>query len=128
MAGRMKMSRIRYLLDEHVSYHLKKAVKKHDADIVIRRIGEPCFPPLETLDPDILTWCETNQFSLVTNNRKTMPGHLKDHLAAGNHAPGIFILSSNLTMGETSYELALISIASDKDEFTDRLIYLPVSR
>ncbi|MDM8525395.1 hypothetical protein QUF80_18670, partial [Desulfococcaceae bacterium HSG8] len=31
---------------------------------------------------DILLWCETDNFSLVTNNRKTMPGHLKEHLGA----------------------------------------------
>ncbi len=121
------MNRIRYLLDEHVSYHLRKAVKNHDSDIVIRRIGESGVPTLGTLDPDILIWCETNNFALVTNNRKTMPMHLKDHLSDGNHVPGIFVLNSNLTMSETAYELALITGTSEPEEFTDQLIYLPIS-
>lgn len=96
------MNKIRYLLDEHVSYHLRKAVKRHDSDIVVRRVGETGVPSVGTLDPDILLWCEANNFSLVTNNRKTMPGHLKDHLSDGNHAPGIFVLNPNLTMGGNS--------------------------
>lgn len=121
------MNRIRYLLDEHVSEHLRKAVRKYDSDVIIRRIGETGVTAIGTSDPDILIWCETELFCLVTNNRKTMPGHLKEHLAEERHVPGIFVMNPNMTMSETAYELALIAGASEPAEFTDMLIYLPIT-
>jgi hypothetical protein len=56
-----------------------------------------------------------------------MPRHLHDHLAAGRHVPGIFILNPNMNMGETIEELTLIWGASEPDEYADQLNYLPIS-
>ncbi len=55
-----------------------------------------------------------------------MPVHLRDHLAAGLHVPGIFILNPGMTMGETVEELALIWDASEPEEYVDLLTYLPM--
>jgi hypothetical protein len=93
----------------------------------VRRIGDVGVPPMQTGDPDILLWCEAHDFSLVTNNRASMPVHLRDHLVAGRHVPGVFVLNPNMTMGETIDELILIWAASDSDEYIDQLRYLPVS-
>ncbi len=122
------MNKIRYLFDEHVSNNLRKAVRKYDNDLIIRRIGDSGVPAIGTSDPDILAWCETDHFCLVTNNRKTMPGHLKEHLAKERHVPGIFVMNPDMTMNETAYELALIAGASEPAEFTDMLIYLPITK
>ena len=64
---------------------------------------------------------------LVTNNRATMPVHLRDHLAAGRHIPGIFILNPGMSKGETIDDLTLIWAASEASEHVDRLSYLPLS-
>ncbi|MEH1806448.1 hypothetical protein [Nostoc sp.] len=37
----------------------------------------------------------------MTNNRKSMPGHLADHLASGRHIPGIFTIDANQSIGQT---------------------------
>jgi hypothetical protein len=79
------MSTIQYLLDEHVGTALLKMLKQQVPDIVAWRIGDPGTPMLGTADPDILKWCETHSFILITNNRATMPEHLKNHLASGRH-------------------------------------------
>ena len=73
--------------------------------MVVWRVDDPGAPPGETSDPVILTWCEENGFILVTNNRKSMPGHLQDHLALGRHSPGILELNPNRGIGETIDEL-----------------------
>ena len=121
------MSVFKYLLDEHVDPRLRKALKRRYPEIVVWRVGDIGAPALSSPDPDILTWCETNNFSLVTNNRASIPIHLRNHLAAGRHVPGIFILNPNLTMGQTADELALIWGAATPDEYADQLKYLPVS-
>ncbi|MCI0523631.1 MAG: DUF5615 family PIN-like protein [Acidobacteria bacterium] len=121
------MSEIKYLLDEHVNPRLRKALKRSAPDIVVWRVGDPGAPQLSAPDPEILLWCEERGFSLVTNNRESMPVHLQKHLAEGRHVPGIFTLNPNLTIGETAEELVLIWGASEAEEYADQLNYLPLS-
>lgn len=120
------MNSIQYLLDENVDDSLRKGLHLHWPEIVVWRIGDPTAPRIGTLDPEILLWCEAHNFSLVTNNRDSMPGHLQNHLAAGHHIPGIFTLNANMSIGETIEELALIWGASEPDEYADQINYLPV--
>jgi hypothetical protein len=121
------MSEIKYLLDEHVNPRLRKALKRLASDIVVWRVGDPGAPRLGTTDQKILLWCEKYCFSLVTNNRESMPIHLQEHLAAERHVPGIFTLNRNMTLVETADELILIWGASEAEEYIDQLYYLPLS-
>lgn len=121
------MSEIRFLLDEHVNPRLRRAIKRITPDIVVWRVGDPVAPALGTLDDEILRWCEAQNFSLVTNNRASMPVHLQDHLAAGHHVPGIFTLNPKMSDGETTEELTLIWGACAAEEFLDQIHYLPLS-
>jgi hypothetical protein len=121
------VSTIKYLLDEHIDPRLRRALIRLSPGIIVWRVGDPGTPALQTTDPDILSWCEKNTFSLITNNRASMPVHLRDHLAAGRHVPGIFILNPHMTMGETADELALIWGAAEPEEYADQLRFLPVS-
>ncbi len=122
------MSAIQYLLDEHVDPRLKTALKKIAPEIIVWRVGDPGAPALSAGDPDILVWCENNSFSLVTNNRASMPVHLQNHLAGGRHIPGIFILNLKLSVLETADELSLIWGASEAEEYADLIWYLPLSQ
>ena len=118
---------VAYLLDENVNPRLRRALKGRSPELVVWRAGDPGAPPLHTDDPTILKWCASNGFVLVTNNRTSMPLHLRDHLASGEHVPGIFILHPIMTLGETADELALVHEATDAAEYADRLHYLPLS-
>ncbi|MBP8253167.1 MAG: DUF5615 family PIN-like protein [Herpetosiphon sp.] len=64
---------IRYLLDENVHPLYRTKLLKRNPDIVVRMVGGIAAPPLQTLDPEILNWCEDHDFILITNNRKSMP-------------------------------------------------------
>jgi hypothetical protein len=113
------------LLDENVKRSLLIAPTEKAPHIVIRAIGDSNAPPLRTLDPEILQWCEANNFSLLTNNRASMPVHLQAHLAAGRDVPGIFILSRNMDINSTVDHLALIVGASEAEEYIDHIHFLP---
>jgi hypothetical protein len=117
----------KYLLDEHVNPVLRSVLHRQFTEMVVWMIGDPGAPARGTSDTEILSWCEANDFSLVTSNRTSMPVHLQEHLIAGRHIPGIFILNPNMTIGETVDELALIWWASEPDEYSDLVNYLPVS-
>lgn len=115
-----------YLLDEHMPPAYQSQMLRQEPDIIIWRIGSPGSPPAGTLDPEILVWCEEHNFVLVTNNRKSMPVHLKDHLAAGRHIPGIFTVDVNRDMARNLDNLLLAAFASIPGEYADRIIYLPL--
>jgi len=118
---------LKYLLDEHVSPAYRKQLLRREPGLMVHIVGDPGAPARGALDPDLLRWCEENDFVLVTNNRSSMPAHLAGHLVEGHHVPGIFILNPDLTFGETINELILLAIASVKDEFRDRISFLPYS-
>jgi hypothetical protein len=114
-----------YLLDENVDVAYRdQLIDRGSWSVSV--VGVQDAPPKRTTDPDILVWCESNGFMLVTNNRRTMPRHLADHLAAGRHVPGIVMLDDDLGIGGNIDELLLIAGASLSGEFRDRIIYLPI--
>ena len=114
-----------YLQDEHVPSYLKAEIARRERGLNVWRIGESGAPPLGTPDPQLLQWCETVGCILVTNNRRSMPVHLADHLSSGRHAPGIFILDAMMSVGDTADHLVLVAIASFPDEYRDGIWFLP---
>jgi hypothetical protein len=115
-----------YLLDAHVAWALLFGLRRREPGISVWRVGQAHMPPLDTPDPEILVWCETHGCILVTNNRKSMPGHLADHLRAGRHIPGIFTLNSSMSLGETIQNLIDAAQISLEDEYRDQIRHLPL--
>ncbi|WP_414562739.1 MULTISPECIES: hypothetical protein [unclassified Anabaena] len=100
---------LKYLIDENVAPIYTVQLRRLKPDLFVLAIGDLTTPQKETLDPEILLWCEANDFILVINHRKSMPVHLADHIAQNHHIPGIFILSPKLSVGENLEQLLLIT-------------------
>lgn len=118
---------IRYLMDENLDPLYKAQLLWKKSDLVVYAVGDPGSPPKGTLDPEILCWCEDNGFILVTNNRRSMPAHLGEHLAQERHIPGIITLNGEMSVGETIEELVLIAEVGTIGDYRDRIEYLPVT-
>ncbi|MBE9051498.1 DUF5615 family PIN-like protein [Nostocales cyanobacterium LEGE 11386] len=112
---------LKYLIDENVDPIYTVQLHRLKPDLFVLAIGDLTTPKKGTLDTEILLWCEENDFILVTNNRKSMPVHLADHIAQNHHIPGIFILSPKLSVGENLEQLLLIAEGSLDNEYQDRL-------
>ncbi|MEQ8956957.1 MAG: DUF5615 family PIN-like protein [Coleofasciculus sp. C2-GNP5-27] len=117
---------IKYLLDEHIPLVLRTQMLQRYPQLQVWVIGDPNAPPKGTRDADILAWCEDNRFILVTNNRKTMPIHLAEHLTENHHVPGIFIVNDDMTMGQIMEELMIVAEAAWEDEYQDRISFMPL--
>ncbi|GAC1394068.1 MAG: hypothetical protein NVSMB38_24920 [Ktedonobacteraceae bacterium] len=115
---------ISYLVDENLSPLYKRQLLKDNPGLQVFAVGDPGAPPKGALDPEILRWCEENRCILITNNRKSMPLHLRAHLAEEHHIPGIITLSESKSIGETIEELRLIAGAGIPDDYQDRITYL----
>jgi len=68
----------RLLLDEHVAQLYREQLRRRDPAPTVWQIGDEGAPPKGTLDPELLLWCEANDYSLVTSNRASMLRHLRD--------------------------------------------------
>ena len=120
------MIRYRYLLDENVTPILREALLRIEPEISVWRVGDPGVPRNGTPDPEILEWCAVQEFSLVTNNRRSMPGHLRDFIALGRTAPAIFVLNPALSLGQTATELHLIWAAAEPYEYENKINFMPI--
>lgn len=112
---------LKYLLDENVAPIYKVQLLQLNPELIVFIVGEPDVPPTGTLDPEILCWCEENNFILVTNNRTSMPVHLAEHIARDRHIPGILILDPDGGIGNNLEELLLIAEYSFEDEYQDQI-------
>lgn len=119
---------LKYLMDENVNPMYANQLRRQEPELVIMAVGEPNTPIQGTLDPEILCWCEENDFILVTNNRRSMPVHLGEHIELGRKMPGIFILNPNLSIGRNIDELILIAKGSFQDEYQNQIIHLPLTK
>ena len=117
---------IQYLFDENVEPAYVNQIRRCNPDLVVLAVGELTAPSKGTLDPEILIWCKIHNFILVTNNRRSMPVHLTEHLEQNSHIPGIFILNSKLSIGQNIELLLLIYEASFDNEYQDIIYNLPV--
>lgn len=120
------MSRIRFLLDENTPHAVGDQLRRHDPTIDVLAIGLPTAPAIGTPDPAILLWLEEHSYVPVTRNRRSMPGHLNDHIAAGHSVPGIIMIRPRVSFGEVIADLLLISESAQADEFTDQIVYVPL--
>jgi len=119
------MSQIRYLIDEDTPHAIRDGLLLRQPEIEIRVVGGEMAPPLGTKDPDILCWLEKEEFILISRNRRTMPMHLADHLERGRHQNGIILLRPKSSLGSIIDDLLLIWGAARRDEYRDRIVYIP---
>lgn len=120
------MTTIGFLLDEHIPLVIRERLKQSVPVMRVFVIGDDDAPSKGTPDSDLLTWIAMHNCLLVTNNRSTMPVHLREHLADGLHIPGIAQLPRRMNVGAILNDLLLIWELGQPDEFRDQIIYLPL--
>ncbi|MCB9432180.1 MAG: DUF5615 family PIN-like protein [Ardenticatenaceae bacterium] len=120
------MSDLCFLLDENLSPVIKRELLKVEPKMTILRVGDKGAPPLGTADEVILEWLQESGFILVTDNRKSMPEHLKNHYARGGHHHGILAVRRGSSLGRIIDELLLVWYASEATEYRDRIQFLPL--
>ncbi len=88
------------------------------------RVGDVPDLPLGSDDPAILRWAEREQRILVSFDKSSMSGHLAEHLAAGNHCSGIFMVLSDGKPVQVVEFLVLAAYASEPPEWRDWIKYV----
>jgi hypothetical protein len=120
---------LRYVLDEHLRGPLWRAIQWQNSSgaylLDVVRVGDAADLPLGTADPALLLWAERAQRILVTHDPDTMPMHLNDHLAAGHHSPGVFMIRPHSTLPQLVTFLRDAAYASEPADWQDRVQFIP---
>lgn len=123
------MRPLRFVSDENMRGLLLTAIHRHNvarpgAAIDVVQVGDPNSPPRQTPDPDVLIWAEEEDRLLVSWDKRTLPDHLRDHLAARRHSPGILIPPPRPPIPALIDALVLIAHASLPGEYRDQLTHI----
>ncbi len=119
------MDKPRFLFDECTDPDLIEALRRREPNVDIIRVNDSGAPPSGTPDPDLLLAAETLQRVLLTNDKRTMPGHLKDHYAAGHRTAGVMMLRPNISLARYMREILNHWATTSADDWIDRTVYIP---
>jgi len=105
---------------------VRNRLLQRERNIEALAVGDSAAPATGTPDAELLRWIEENGYILVSRNRRTLPRHLKEHVKAGHHVPGIFLLRRQYPVSQVIEDLLLIWESGDPKEYKGQLIYLPL--
>ena len=76
-------------------------------------------------DQDVLAVAARDGRVLVTHDQATMPRHFAE-FTRSQHSPGLIIVPQHLPLRDVADDLILIWTATETEEWTDRIAYLPI--
>jgi hypothetical protein len=76
-------------------------------------------------DPEVLKIAADSGRILVSQGRRTMPGHFARYTVAAR-SPGVILLREAIPIAIAIEELILIWSASEPEEWIDRLLWIPL--
>jgi len=78
-------------------------------------------------DPEVLALAAKQGRVLVTHDFQTMPRHFCDFLTAHGSSPGVFLVKQRTPIADVIEALVLVWVASDADDWKDRILEIPLS-
>ena len=76
-------------------------------------------------DQEVLAIAARDGRVLVTHDQATMPRHFGEFLRS-QRSPGLIVVPQHLPIGEVVDDLMLIWTATNAEEWTDRIAFLPI--
>jgi hypothetical protein len=120
---------LRYVLDENLRGPLWAALERANVRRVvpleIACVGDEPDLPLGASDAEILLWSDERGFVVVSCDVRTMPGHFAEHLGAGHHSPGVFLVALPCSIPEILEALFYYADASEENLWRDRILFVP---
>jgi Domain of unknown function (DUF5615) len=77
-------------------------------------------------DPELLAWAAEAGRIIITHDRKTMPVHAADRIAAGEKMMGVIVVPRRLPLSRAIDDLEVTVTCSLETEFDNIVRYLPL--
>jgi hypothetical protein len=114
---------IRFLSDEDFDGRIVRGLLRRMSDLNLVRVQDVGLQGAG--DEKLLEWTTDNNRILLTHDRRTVPRHVRDRIAAGLHVPGVLIVNDSASIGRCIDDLQLIAECSHEAEWHEQIIYLP---
>lgn len=114
---------IRFQADADLNQIIVSAVLRRVPAIDFRTAATAGLSGLK--DPEVLTVAASDSRILVTHDQATMPRHFGE-FSRSQRSPGLIVVPQHLPLGEVVDDLILIWTATQADEWTDRIVFLPI--
>jgi hypothetical protein len=115
--------RVRFQADTDLDGRVLRGLKRTAPEIDIRTAIEAGLEGLP--DFEVLRVAAEAGRVLISQDRRTIPGHFRRFLSA-KKSPGVILLREGVSIGSAIEELALIWNGSDAEEWAGRLIWIPL--
>ena len=115
--------RIKFQADADLDGRVIRGLRRIAPEIDMRTSAEARLAGLD--DPDVLRSSAADARILVSQDRSTMPAHFRRFIAESESA-GVILVRSAVPIGVVIEELPLIWAASEPEEWTNRLVWIPL--
>lgn len=115
--------RPRFLTDEDFEPAIIKGLRRRQPQLDLMTAVEASN--LGKTDSEVLAFAAQESRILVSHDKRTLPGHFADYLAAGHHSPGVLLVSRKVSISQAIDALLLVWGASQHDEWADTITRLP---
>ncbi len=115
---------IAFLVDQNFNEHIVHGLTRRDATLrftPVRDVGLAAAP-----DPTLLEWAAMRSLILLTHDRRTIPPLAHARVAVGLPMPGVFVVSSNMPVGQAIDQLLIAAYCLSPDECKDVVKYFPL--
>lgn len=115
--------RVRFQADSDLDGRILRGLRRRAPELDIRTATEAGLEGIK--DPDVLRIAADSGRVLVSQDRRTMPGHFARHIKEAR-SPGLILIREAVPVVVATEELILIWGASETEEWIDRLIWIPL--
>jgi Domain of unknown function (DUF5615) len=115
--------RVRFQADADLDGRIVRGLRRAEPEIDIRTASEAGLAGL--VDPEVLRIAALSGRILLSQDRRTMPGHFA-LLKASTPSPGVVLLREAVPIATAIDELVLIWSASEAEEWISRLVWIPL--
>jgi len=116
--------KVRFQADADLDGRILRGLKRAAPEIDIRSASDAALAGLD--DPEVLRLAAGEGRVLISQDRRTMPRHFHRFVGSGAISPGVALLREGISIATAIEELSLIWVASEADEWTNRLLWIPL--
>lgn len=115
--------RVRFQADADLNLVIVLAVIRREPAVDFQTATAVGLP--RRRDPEVLAIAAGEGRLLVTHDHKTMPTHFAEFIAKES-SPGLLVVPQHLPVSVVADDLLLLWGASEAEEWTNRICYLPL--
>jgi predicted nuclease of predicted toxin-antitoxin system len=115
--------KIRFQADENLDQAIVDGVLRREPAVEFQTAQESGLPGAD--DQEILQWCSTEDYVLVSHDVKTVPTHFAE-LSMRQRSPGAMLIPQKVSVGAAIESLVMIWNSYTASDWENRICYLPL--